>query len=93
MLVRLPVKRPGQVGKHADIARVAFEIGNEFNEQVCGLSGTIQALSGTGLIGEIRQTADGNFVIGSERFQKQVENELGRRVTRGKPGRSLADIR
>ncbi len=39
------------------------------------------------LVDEIRQATNGNYVIGSERFQRQVENILGRRVTRGKPGR------
>jgi len=40
-----------------------------------------------GLIDEIRQATNGNFVIGSQRFQKQVEDALGRRARRGKPGR------
>jgi len=40
-----------------------------------------------GLVDEIRQATNGNFVIGSERFQRQIEHTLGRRATRGKPGR------
>ena len=40
-----------------------------------------------GLVDEIRLATDGNFVVGSERFQHDVATALGRRVTRGKPGR------
>lgn len=40
------------------------------------------------LVDEIRQATNGNFVLGSERFQRQVAQTLGRRVTRGKPGRT-----
>lgn len=41
----------------------------------------------SGLVDEIRQATNGNFVIGSEGFQQQIAQALGRRVTRGKPGR------
>lgn len=40
-----------------------------------------------GLIDEIRQATNGNFVLGDERFAAEVERVLGRRVARGKPGR------
>lgn len=40
-----------------------------------------------GLIDEIRQATNGNYVLGTERFEAQVERALKRRVTRGKPGR------
>ncbi|UCH39249.1 MAG: transposase [Gammaproteobacteria bacterium] len=39
------------------------------------------------LVEEIRQATNGNFVIGSKRFKRQIAQALGRRVTRGKPGR------
>ncbi len=39
------------------------------------------------LVDEIRQATNGNFAIGSEQFQRQIVLTLGRRVTRGKPGR------
>lgn len=36
---------------------------------------------------EIRSATNGNFVLGNTRFQAQIEQALGRRVTRGKAGR------
>ena len=36
---------------------------------------------------EIRQSTNGNFALGGERFKKQIEKALGQRVRRGKPGR------
>lgn len=40
-----------------------------------------------GLVDEIRQTTNGNFALGDGRFVAEVEQMLGRRVARGKPGR------
>ncbi len=40
-----------------------------------------------GLVNEIRTATNGNYVLGSSRFQKEVAAALGRRVTPGKPGR------
>jgi len=40
-----------------------------------------------GLVNEIRQATNGNYVIGSERFQLEVAAAVGRRVTPGTPGR------
>lgn len=40
-----------------------------------------------GLIDEIRQATNGNFALGNSRFVAEIEEALGRRVTRGKPGR------
>ena len=36
---------------------------------------------------EIRQATNGNFSLGSERFRREIEAVLGRRATRGRPGR------
>lgn len=46
-----------------------------------------------GLIDDIRQATNGNYVLGTERFAAQVERALQRRVTRGKPGRPKNDDR
>lgn len=35
----------------------------------------------------IRRATNGNYALGSERFQRQIAEMLGRRVTRGRPGR------
>jgi len=40
-----------------------------------------------GLVDEIRQATNGNFVLGGERFAEQAAAALGRRVTPGNPGR------
>ncbi|MCD6295519.1 MAG: transposase [Deltaproteobacteria bacterium] len=39
------------------------------------------------VINEIRQSTNGNFALGSERFKKDVSKALGRRVSPGKSGR------
>ena len=36
---------------------------------------------------KIRTATNGNYVLGSERFQKQIEEMLGRRIVKGKFGR------
>ena len=40
-----------------------------------------------GLVDEICQATNGNFALGDGRFVAEIEQMLGRRVTRGKPGR------
>ncbi|MBB3229735.1 HepT-like ribonuclease domain-containing protein [Halomonas stenophila] len=39
------------------------------------------------MVDQIRQTTHSGLVLGSERFQQQVADQLGRRTTPGKPGR------
>jgi putative transposase len=39
------------------------------------------------LLAEIRSATNGNFALGSDRFRLEAAAALGRRVTRGKPGR------
>lgn len=38
---------------------------------------------------EIRVSTNGNFVLGSQKFQEEIERQLGRRVAKGKPGRPI----
>lgn len=45
-----------------------------------------------GLVDEIRQATKGNFALGDGHFVAEVERMLGRRVTRGKPGRPLKKV-
>lgn len=40
-----------------------------------------------GLVDQIRSATNGNYALGSSRFTAEVESMLGRRATRGKPGR------
>lgn len=42
-----------------------------------------------GMVDEIRKSTNGNCVLGTERFRRQVEEALGRRAVPGKPGRPL----
>ncbi len=39
------------------------------------------------VVGQIRNATNGNFALGSERFQKEIEIALGRRARRGQSGR------
>ncbi len=43
--------------------------------------------SDPGLMEEIRKATNGNFALGSERFQKEIAAALGRRISPGKSGR------
>jgi len=40
---------------------------------------------------QIRSATNGNYVLGNKRFQEQIANALGRRVTKGKAGRPKKD--
>jgi len=39
------------------------------------------------IVGQIRNATNGNYALGSERFQKEIETALGRRARRGQAGR------
>ncbi len=39
------------------------------------------------ILNDIRQSTNGNFALGNERFKKQIERALGRRARRGTAGR------
>lgn len=45
-----------------------------------------------GLVDEIRNATNGNYVLGSSRIQEQVAKALGRRVVRGQSGRPKKQI-
>ena len=38
-------------------------------------------------IAEIRKATNGNYALGNDRFEKEIEQMLNRRVTPGKSGR------
>ncbi|VVO05704.1 transposase [Pseudomonas fluorescens] len=40
-----------------------------------------------GLVNQIRVSTNGNYVLGSATFESEVQDALGRRVKKGKPGR------
>jgi putative transposase len=39
------------------------------------------------IVGQIRNATNGNYALGSERFQQEIETVLGRRAKRGQAGR------
>ncbi len=39
------------------------------------------------IVGQIRNATNGNYALGSQRFQKEIEAALGRRARRGQAGR------
>lgn len=39
------------------------------------------------VVGQIRGATNGNYALGSERFQREIEAKLGRRASRGQSGR------
>jgi len=39
------------------------------------------------VVGQIRSATNGNYALGSERFQREIETALGRRASRGQAGR------
>jgi putative transposase len=41
------------------------------------------------IVGQIRNATNGNYVLGGERFQKEIEVALGRRARRGQAGRPV----
>ena len=45
-----------------------------------------------GMVDQIRKATNGNYALGSARFESQVQAALGRRVSRGKPGRPKKPI-
>ena len=45
-----------------------------------------------GLVDEIREATNGNYALGSSRFQEEVAKALGRRVVRGRSGRPKKQV-
>ena len=43
-------------------------------------------------VDEIRDATNGNFALGSKRFQQQIESALGRRAIRGVSGRPIRQV-
>lgn len=45
------------------------------------------------VVGQIRSSTNGNYALGSERFQREIEATLGRRASRGQSGRPGKDAK
>ncbi|MES9856132.1 MAG: transposase [Sedimenticola sp.] len=62
-------------------------LGNEDATRICAYSELFRYHIDPGLVDDIRAATNGNYALGSTRFQTQVAEALGRRVTPGKSGR------
>ena len=60
--------------------------GNELNRQSAYRELFRHTLE-PGLVDQIRQSTNGNVVLGNDLFSKEISRLLGKRVTHGKPGR------
>ena len=63
------------------------ELGSTLPERLAAYRELFRYQLDPGLVDEIRRATNGNYVLGTERFEAQVERVLKRRVTRGQPGR------
>lgn len=63
------------------------ELGRTEEERQQAYRGLLSHELGSGEIDKIRKATNGNFSLGDNRFNEEISNMLGRRVTPGKAGR------
>ncbi len=63
------------------------DLGHDKNERSSAYRELFRHELEPGEIDKIRKAADGNFALGSSRFQEETGPMLGRRVTPGRAGR------
>lgn len=63
------------------------EISHKEDSRRKAYKGLFDAHLDDSVINGIREATNGNYVLGNERFQEEIEKMLGRRVTRGIAGR------
>lgn len=68
-----------RLGRNADGRREAYR-------------GLFKAQIDEGVLEDIRSATNGNYVLGTTRFQEEIGRMLGRRVTQGKAGRPARKI-
>jgi len=64
-----------------------ISLGNNNYEQGVAYGGLFRSHLDKNMIDDIRKSTNGNYALGSERFKKEVELALGRRVSLGRAGR------
>ncbi|MGH8628825.1 MAG: hypothetical protein ACREYC_27400 [Gammaproteobacteria bacterium] len=64
-----------------------YRVGTLGGDAPGSLSGLVQDRSDPEVLRDIRAATNGNYALGSRRFQAEVAAMLGRRVTRGHAGR------
>jgi len=79
-------KPSGIITPHDEYAR----LGRTGAERRAAYRALFRAQVDAALTDEIRRATNGNFVLGGKRFQAQIAQALGRRVTRGVAGRPVA---
>jgi putative transposase len=64
-----------------------LRLGGTEPERLSSYRGLFNAHLEPDTISQIRSATNGNYALGSERFQKEIEAALNRRVSRGAAGR------
>ncbi len=67
-----------------------LRLGNCDEERRLAYGGLLAGQLGVELVNEIRSATNGGFALGGQSFQQEVGRALGRRVSRGRPGRPFA---
>ena len=73
-------------GTHA----VFLALGGSAGQRYAGYRELFDEHLGSFVVDRIRESANGGFVLGNERFQREVAAMLGRRTWKGSPGRAIA---
>jgi len=79
-------------GKKSDLIAPQDEylrLGRNKDERKESYRGLFKAYIDPDVLSKIRKSTNGNYVLGSERFQEDIGNMLKRRVVPGKPGRPI----
>ena len=82
--------RANALGEEIDFLKqhhVYMGLGRSKKERQSSYCKLFQDALSVGLLNEIRQSTNGNFALGSEKFKDEIGNKLGRRVRHGRPGR------
>jgi len=64
-----------------------LRIAQDENERLLAYRALFNAHLDEEIVGQIRKATNGNFALGSDRFQQEIESALGRRASRGQAGR------
>ncbi|TXT24776.1 MAG: Uncharacterized protein FD134_1372 [Gallionellaceae bacterium] len=68
-----------------------FRLGRDAAERQEAYCALFKAHLDEEVIGQIRGATNGNYALGGERFQREIEAALGRRASRGQSGRPRKD--
>lgn len=80
-------KAIGLLGPHSSY----LSLGKKERERRNAYTALLEAQISEEQLQEIRAATNGNFVLGNERFQREIHRALDRRVTPGAPGRPCVE--